>query len=126
MEHKRQVDRKHRKKDRQYISKKKRAERKSRKPTNDPNHMTIAQKKAHKKKIKAIEKRKRATVSQVTKRKVSAKEFAPLKCHKCLKEKFKKEFSARQFKYETPTCRKCTKQMEADQKKLSESTTSTK
>ena len=84
--------------------------------TTDPNHKTIFEKNAENKKKRATERRKCASQVQVDKRQHNSDNFGKIKCHKCNEEKFKKDFSKRQFKYKTPTCRKCTNQIESDEK----------
>jgi len=69
------------------------------------NHMTIKEKTALKKKSKdaAIKNSKK----KQQKRQDSVKAFGALQCCMCKEEKYKKNFSARQFKLANPKCIEC-------------------
>ena len=69
------------------------------------SHATIKEKTALKKKTKdtAIKNNKK----KQKKRQDSAKAFGALQCSICKEEKYKKKFSARQFKLANPKCIEC-------------------
>ena len=96
---------KHASKDKKYVSKRTRVQRKKRGTTLDPHHMTIQQRTRLKKQQQDAA--LKASKKTQGKRQAKCKAFGGVCCSVCNEEKLKKEFSKRQFQLQKPKCRDC-------------------